>query len=100
LPAVTPGDAFRDQLGQTSLLDGLSVQQSAHRRDRSIHYRRRFLPEITDLSKWWKGKHRYIDPEGQYVFIYQSTLYGPRVYSNTKLVNLDSLRSVWGFARS
>lgn len=53
------------------------------------------LPEVTDLSKWWKGKHRYIDPEGQYVFVYQSSLYGPPVYSNTKLVNLDTLRSVW-----
>ena len=53
------------------------------------------LPEVTDLSKWWKGKHRYVDPEGQYVFVYQSSLYGPPVYSNTKLVNLDTIRSVW-----
>src|SRR5574341_1208787 len=53
------------------------------------------LPEVTDLSKWWKGKHRYVDSEGQYVFVYQSTLYGPPVYSNTKLVNLDSIKSVW-----
>ncbi len=53
------------------------------------------LSDVTDLSKWWKGKHRYVDPEGQYVFVYQSTLYGPPVYSNTKLVNLDSLKSVW-----
>ncbi|HEY7219516.1 MAG TPA: hypothetical protein VH985_14120, partial [Candidatus Binatia bacterium] len=52
------------------------------------------LPEVTDLSKWWKGKHRYVDPEGQYVFVYQSTLYGPPVYTNTKLVNPDSLHSV------
>jgi ABC-type glycerol-3-phosphate transport system substrate-binding protein len=22
------------------------------------------LPEVTDLSKWWKGKHRYVDPGG------------------------------------
>ncbi|TMA65820.1 MAG: hypothetical protein E6J73_05035 [Deltaproteobacteria bacterium] len=44
------------------------------------------LPEVTDLSKWWKGKHRYVDPEGQYVFVYQSSLYGPPVYTNTKLV--------------
>ena len=35
------------------------------------------LPEVTDLSKWWKGTHRYVDPENQYVFVYQSTLYGP-----------------------
>lgn len=53
------------------------------------------LPEVTDLSKWWKSKHRYVDPEGQYVFIYQSSLYGPPVYYNTKLVNPDSIRSVW-----
>jgi iron(III) transport system substrate-binding protein len=53
------------------------------------------LPEVTDLTKWWKSKHRYVDPEGQYVFVYQSTLYGPPVYTNTKLVNLESMRSVW-----
>ncbi|MBM2806393.1 MAG: ABC-type Fe3+ transport system periplasmic component [Deltaproteobacteria bacterium] len=53
------------------------------------------LPDVTDLSKWWKGKHRYVDPEGQYVFVYQSSLYGPPVYHHTKLVSLDSIRSVW-----
>ncbi len=53
------------------------------------------LPEVTDLSNWWKGRHRYVDPEGQHVFVYQSTLYGPPLYYNTKLVNLDSIKSVW-----
>lgn len=53
------------------------------------------MPEVTDLSKWWKGRHRYVDPENQFVFVYQSSLYGPPVYTNTKLVNLDSIRSVW-----
>ena len=53
------------------------------------------LPEVTDLSKWWKGKHRYVDPEGQYVFVYQSTKYGPPIYYNTKLVNIDTIKSVW-----
>jgi iron(III) transport system substrate-binding protein len=53
------------------------------------------LSDVTDLSKWWKGKHRYVDPEGQYVFVYQSSLYGPPVYHHTKLVSLDSIRSVW-----
>ena len=28
-------------------------------------------PSVTDLSKWWMGKHHYIDPEGQYVFMYR-----------------------------
>jgi iron(III) transport system substrate-binding protein len=53
------------------------------------------LPEVTDVSKWWKGKHRYVDPEGQYVFVYQSTKYGPPIYYNTKLLNIDSIKSVW-----
>jgi iron(III) transport system substrate-binding protein len=53
------------------------------------------LNEVTDLSKWWKGKHRYVDPEGQYVFVYQSSLYGPPLYLNTKVVNPDSIKSVW-----
>jgi ABC-type Fe3+ transport system substrate-binding protein len=53
------------------------------------------LPEVTDLSKWWKGKHRYVDQEGQYVFVYQSSLYGPPVYHNTKIISLESIRSVW-----
>jgi iron(III) transport system substrate-binding protein len=53
------------------------------------------LPEVTDLSKWWKGKHRYVDAENQYVFVYQSSLYGPPVYRNTKMVSLESIRSVW-----
>ena len=53
------------------------------------------LPEVTDLTKWWRGKHRYIDPEAQYVFVYQSSLYGPPVYYNTKMTNLEAIRSVW-----
>ncbi|MGH7773720.1 MAG: extracellular solute-binding protein [Candidatus Binatia bacterium] len=53
------------------------------------------LPEVTDLSKWWKGKHRYVDPEGRYVFVYQSSLYGPPIYTNTKLVKTEEIRSVW-----
>src|SRR6266545_5004486 len=36
-------------------------------------------------------------PEGQYVFVYQSTLYGPPFYTNTKVVGAESIRSVWDF---
>jgi len=53
------------------------------------------LPEVTDLSKWWKGKHRYVDPDGQYVFVYQSSKYGPPIYYNTNLVDINSIKSVW-----
>src|SRR5215831_15787763 len=25
------------------------------------------LPEVTDASKWWRGKLHYVDPENQYL---------------------------------
>jgi ABC-type Fe3+ transport system substrate-binding protein len=52
-------------------------------------------PGVTDLSKWWGGKHHYIDAEGQYVFMYESTLYGPPISFNTTLVNEKEIKSAW-----
>ena len=28
------------------------------------------LPEVTDESKWWEGKHHYADPDGKYIFVF------------------------------
>src|SRR5262245_33034865 len=28
------------------------------------------LPEVADSSKWWQGKHQYVDPENRYLFIF------------------------------
>jgi len=52
-------------------------------------------PSVTDLSKWWMGKHRYIDAEGQFVFMYESALYGPPIAFNTSLVNENEIKSAW-----
>jgi iron(III) transport system substrate-binding protein len=52
-------------------------------------------PEVTDLSKWWMGKHHYIDPEGQYVFMYESALYGPPISFNTNLIKEKEIKSAW-----
>jgi iron(III) transport system substrate-binding protein len=52
-------------------------------------------PSVIDLSKWWMGKHHYIDPEGQYIFMYESALYGPPISFNTNLVNDREIRSAW-----
>jgi len=52
-------------------------------------------PEVTDLSKWWMGKHHYIDSEGQYVFMYESALYGPPIAFNTNLVYEKEIKSAW-----
>ena len=52
-------------------------------------------PSVTDLSKWWMGKHHYIDREGQYIFMYESALYGPPISFNTNLVNERDIKSAW-----
>lgn len=52
-------------------------------------------PGVADLSKWWMGKHHYIDPEGQYIFMYESVLYGAPISFNTKLINEKEIKSVW-----
>ena len=53
------------------------------------------LPEITDPSKWYEGKHHYADAEGQYVFNYVgSATYGSVNY-NTKLVDPKEFKSYW-----
>jgi iron(III) transport system substrate-binding protein len=55
-------------------------------------------PNVTDQSKWWTGKHHYIDPEGQYIFMYESALYGPPISFNTTLVNEKEIKSAWDLA--
>ncbi|MBM4260034.1 MAG: hypothetical protein FJ145_01175 [Deltaproteobacteria bacterium] len=52
-------------------------------------------PNVTDLSKWWQGKHHYVDPEGQYNFMYESALYGPPLSFNTSIVNEKEIKSAW-----
>src|SRR5437016_8146279 len=53
------------------------------------------FPEITDISKWYQGKHHYADPENQYVFSYVgSATYGSISY-NTKLTDAKDFKSYW-----
>jgi len=53
------------------------------------------LPEVTDLSKWWQGKHFFADPEHKYVFITQGNISTGLVAYNTKLVNPKEIKSHW-----
>ena len=50
---------------------------------------------MSDLSKWWQGKHHYIDPEGQYIFMYEGALYGAPISFNTSMVNEKEIKSAW-----
>ena len=52
-------------------------------------------PNVTDLSKWWQGKHHYVDVERQYNFVYESALYGPPLSFNTGIVNEKDIKSAW-----
>jgi ABC-type Fe3+ transport system substrate-binding protein len=54
------------------------------------------LPEVIDRSKWWQGKHHYIDPEGKYIFNFNKI---PRVEIayNTNLVDPKEIKSYWDF---
>ncbi len=53
------------------------------------------LPEVTDSSKWWQGKHHYVDLERQYIFVFESSIYGAPISYNTNLINPDELKSIW-----
>ena len=55
------------------------------------------LPEVVDESKWWQGRHRYVDPEGQYVFRYVALPQLGNISYNTKLVDPREFKSVWDF---
>jgi iron(III) transport system substrate-binding protein len=54
------------------------------------------LPEVTDQSKWWGGKHWYIDPEGQYIFVYVGNMTGTGAYA-VNAVNPSEFKSYWDF---
>jgi len=58
------------------------------------------LPEVLDESKWWGGKHHYLDPEGQYIYVYIGNISAPSVYYNTKLVKPDEVKSYWDLVDS
>ncbi len=54
------------------------------------------LPEVRDRSKWWKGKHHYVDKKIGYVFVF-AAIPRPFIGYNTKLVEPDRVRSYWDF---
>jgi iron(III) transport system substrate-binding protein len=53
------------------------------------------LPEVTDRSKWYGGKHHYGDAEGKYVFIYEGTPSSSSLAYNTKEINPGEFTSIW-----
>jgi len=52
------------------------------------------LPEVVDESKWWGGKHEYIDEEEKYLFAFNG-MFEPYFSYNTKLVDPKEFKSLW-----
>jgi iron(III) transport system substrate-binding protein len=44
------------------------------------------LPEVTDTSKWYGGKHWYADPENQFIFMFEGTIISTGLSYNTKMI--------------
>jgi iron(III) transport system substrate-binding protein len=56
------------------------------------------LPEVTDVSKWWEAKLKYLDKEAQYVVVYEGNVSaggGPSY--NTQLLDPREFKSYWDF---
>ena len=53
------------------------------------------LPEVLDETKWWRGAHRYVDPENKYIFVYIGNVGGVEINYNSKLVNPREFSSYW-----
>jgi len=53
------------------------------------------LPEVLDESKWWQGRHHYVDLEEKYIFIYEATVQSGDLAYNTQLVKPEELKSYW-----
>jgi iron(III) transport system substrate-binding protein len=50
------------------------------------------LPEVKDESKWFKGKHRYVDPETRHSFVFQGHR-GLYISFNTTQARADEIKS-------
>lgn len=53
------------------------------------------LPEVVDTSKWLNGEHHYADGEKQFVFMYEGSVAGVGLHSNTGLVDMKEFKSYW-----
>jgi iron(III) transport system substrate-binding protein len=53
------------------------------------------LPEVTDGSKWYGGKHWYADPENQHIFMFEGTINSTGLSYNTKMMSPGDIKSFW-----
>jgi iron(III) transport system substrate-binding protein len=56
------------------------------------------LPEVTDATRWWEDKPKYVDKEAQYIFVYEGNVAaGAGAGYNTQLLDPRQYKSYWDF---
>ncbi len=56
------------------------------------------LPEVVDTTKWFEGKHKYVDRERRYIFVYEGDVAtGASPAYNMNLINPKDYKSLWDF---
>ena len=56
------------------------------------------LPDVTDATRWWEGKQKYADKEGQYIFVYEGNVSaGAGAGYNTQLLDPREFKTYWDF---
>jgi len=58
------------------------------------------LPEVADQTKWWDGKHHYMDPEGSHIFVFLGNTDLPNLFYNKNLVDPKEFKSYWDMTHS
>ncbi len=53
------------------------------------------LPEVTDASKWYDGKHWYADLDHQYLFQFEGSINSTGLSYNTKMMSAGEIQSYW-----
>lgn len=53
------------------------------------------LPEVSDPSRWYGGRHWYADPENKYIFMFEGTIVSTGLSVNTTLASADDIKSYW-----
>jgi iron(III) transport system substrate-binding protein len=54
------------------------------------------LPEVTDQSKWWEGRHKYADKESQHILVYEGNVAaGAGAAYNSQLVDPNEYKTYW-----
>ena len=58
------------------------------------------LAEVTDVTKWWEGKHHYMDPEGNHIFVFVGSVDMPNLFYNKNLVDPNEFKSYWDMIKT